>query len=122
VAGGVGGSAVATVPVTTGETIADGLAGSIEEGSVTVEIARRHHLEMVTVTEVELAAAVRFLALEVGLVVEGAGAAATAALRSGAVAPESGTTVVLVTGRNIDPGPLASILELEQPGARGRSS
>ena len=98
------------VPVATGQTIADGLAGSIEEGSVTVEIALRHHVEMVTVSEAELVAAVRFLATEVGLVAEGAGAAAVAAWRAGRVAARGGPSVVVVTGRNIDPARLASIL------------
>lgn len=98
------------VPVHIGHTIADGLAGSIEQGSVTVEIARRRGVEMVTVDERELIDAVRFLAVEVGLVAEGAGAAAVAAVRAGRPEAVTGPTAVLVTGRNIDPNLLASIL------------
>ena len=45
-----------------------------------------------------------------GLVAEGAGAAAVAALRSGSLAIAGGITVVLVTGRNIAPLLLSSIL------------
>jgi threonine dehydratase len=98
------------VPVPLGETIADGLAGSIEEGSVTVDICRAGGIEMHTVDELALQAAVRFLAFEVGVVTEGAGAAAVAAVRSGQVQPGSGATVVVLTGRNIAPPLLASIL------------
>lgn len=98
------------VPVPLGETIADGLAGSIEEGSVTVDICRAGGVEMHTVDELALQSAVRFLAFEVGVVAEGAGAAAVAALRSGVVGPGPGATVVVVTGRNIAPPLLASIL------------
>jgi threonine dehydratase len=98
------------LPVHGAETIADGLAGGIEAGSVTVAIARRRPVEMVTVGEAALAAAVRALAFECGLVAEGAGAAATAAVRSGLVAAGAGPTVVLVTGRNIAPRLLSSIL------------
>jgi threonine dehydratase len=98
------------VPITSGQTIADGLAGSIEEGSVTVEIARRRHAEMVTVTEAELVASMRFLAAEVGLVAEGAGAATVAAWRAGRVGAGSGPTVLVVSGRNIDSALLASVL------------
>lgn len=98
------------VPIDNRPTIADGLAGSIEPGSVTVGIARDRGVEMRTVSEVALESAVRYLALEVGLVTEGAGGAGVAALREGAVAPGSGPTVVVVTGRNIARSLLASVL------------
>lgn len=98
------------VHVPTGETIADGLAGGIEEGSVTVAICRARGVAMCTVGEVHLRAAVRFLAFEVGVVAEGAGAAAVAAVQAGEVEPAAGPIVVLVTGRNVAPPLLASIL------------
>lgn len=83
------------------ETFADGLAGSLEPGSVTVEICRRHRVDMSTVGEGELARAVRTLAFELGLVAEGAGAAAVAAVRSGRLDLPEGPVAVLLTGRNI---------------------
>jgi threonine dehydratase len=98
------------VPIESGPTIADGLAGSIEEGSVTFEIARRRGVGVVTASEHELEAAVHFLATEVGLVAEGAGAAATAAWRTGRIHAGDGPVVLVVTGRNIDASLLASIL------------
>ena len=97
-------------PARGGQTFADGLDGGIEPGSVTVEICRRRGIEMLTVSELAMQAAVRYLAFEVGLVAEGAGAAAVAALRSGPLAIAGGITVVLVTGRNIAPLLLSSIL------------
>jgi threonine dehydratase len=91
---------VVEVPI--GETIADGLAGGLEPGSVTVDIVRHSGVvHMVTVDEGEMLAAVAELHREHGLVVEGAGAAAVAAVRSGKVRAPDGPVVALVTGRNV---------------------
>lgn len=91
---------VVDVPI--GETIADGLAGGVEPGSVTVDIVRDSGVvDMVTVDEDELLAAVAELHREHGLVAEGAGAAAVAAVRSGKAAARNGRVVALVTGRNV---------------------
>jgi threonine dehydratase len=90
------------VEVAIGETIADGLAGGLEPGSVTVDIVRDSGVvDMVTVDEDELLAAVAELHREHGLVVEGAGAAAVAAVKAGKGAPPDGPVVALVTGRNV---------------------
>jgi threonine dehydratase len=87
------------VDVTIGETIADGMAGALEPGSITVDIVRAGgQTTMVTVTEEALLDAIAYLYLEHGLLVEGAGAAAVAAV--GAHRP-SGTVVALITGRNV---------------------
>jgi threonine dehydratase len=94
------------VPVDVGPTLADGLAGNLEPGSVTVDIVRAHVDDLVTVTEAEVAAAMRHLAREHGLVVEGSGAVALAAVLSG----RAGPGVVIVTGRNIDLGLYAEVL------------
>jgi threonine dehydratase len=98
------------------ETIADGLHGNIEPGSVTFPLVRDRVEDVVTVSEAALEEAMRFLAREHGLVTEGGGAAAVAALRSGAVRAE-GRTVAIVTGRNIAPDRLARVLS--GGGARG---
>jgi len=89
-------------------TLADGVAGGLEAGSVTVDLARLAH-DVVVVPEAEVAAAVRYLAREHGLVAEGAGAMAVAALRAGLV-PVKGRPVALVTGRNIALPLLARVL------------
>jgi threonine dehydratase len=90
-------------------TIADGLAGNIEPGTVTFELVRDHVADVVAVAEDEIEAAMRFLVREHGLVAEGAGAAATAALLADRV-ERSGRVVALVTGRNVDATTLARVL------------
>lgn len=95
-------SAGRVVDVPIGETIADGMAGGLEPGSVTVDLVRDSGVvDMVTVEEDELLAAVAHLHREHGLVVEGAGAAAVAAIRAGKVPARDGGVVALVTGRNV---------------------
>jgi len=76
-------------------TIADALHGNIEPGSVTVDLLSG--VEVVEVTEAELAEAMRTLALEHGIVVEGAGGAAFAAIRAG----KAPAGVAIVSGRNV---------------------
>jgi threonine dehydratase len=92
-------------------TLADGLAGNLEQGTVTLELARERVTTMVAVTEHEIADAIRLLAFEYGIVAEGSGAVGVAAVRTSRIdAPAGGTTVVLVTGRNIAPPTLAAVL------------
>jgi threonine dehydratase len=86
-------------------TIADALHGNIEPGSVTVELLQG--VEVVEVTEDEIETAMRFLAREHGIVTEGAGATAIAAILAGK-APEG---VAIVTGRNIVPETFARVLD-----------
>ncbi len=98
---------VVQVPVT--ETIADGLSGNIEPGSVTVDLILGRIADVVSVTEAEIHAALRFLASEHGLVAEGAGAAALAALLAGKVPSVDGDVVAIVSGRNIALPKLAGV-------------
>jgi threonine dehydratase len=90
-------------------TIADGLAGNVEPGSVTFELVRDLVDDVVEVDELAIEEAMRFLAGEHGLVTEGAGAAAVAALLSGATATR-GQTVAVMSGRNITPERFAAVL------------
>ncbi len=101
-----------TVTVDVGPTVADGLAGNLEPGSITVALLRDAGVEMVAVTDQQIAGAVRLLVREHGIVAEGAGAAAIAALHAGLIAEqdEEGHTVAIVSGRNIALSTLASIL------------
>jgi threonine dehydratase len=95
-----------TVPV--GATVADGLAGNLEDGCPTPGILATAHrgaaqgvVTTAVVREVEIAAAVRWLYATLGLVAEGAGATAVAAVLAGRVPTDTGRLVVLVTGRNV---------------------
>jgi threonine dehydratase len=80
-------------------TLADGLAVS-RVGELTFALAAPLVDDVVTVTEAEIASAVALLARRAGIVAEGAGAAALAAVLAGKV---SGRAIVLpIGGRNID--------------------
>ena len=84
-------------------TLADGLIPPFV-GALPLEIARETLDAIVSVTEEEIAAAMRRLLTRAKLYVEGGGAAATAALLAGKVPLREGDTVaVLVSGGNVDP-------------------
>ena len=103
-------AAGAITPVDVGETLADGLAGNIEPGSVTFPLIRDHVERIAGVSEPAIEEGIRFLARAHGLVAEGAAAAPVAALMTGAVEPGEGTTVVVISGRNIALPRLAAVL------------
>jgi threonine dehydratase len=98
------------VPVVGRPTLADGLAGNLEPGSVTLDFVARYVEEVLVVGEDEIATAMHFLAREHGLVVEGAGATAVAAVIAGRLDIAEGTLALLVTGRNIELDRLAHVL------------
>jgi threonine dehydratase len=100
------------VPINVEPTVADGLAGNLEPGAVTVDIALEHHVEILTVSESDIRSAMAFSAHKMGLVLEGAGAVGVAALRAGVVAPDADgrATVVILTGRNVAPKLLSEVL------------
>lgn len=103
------------VPVDVGSTVAEGLAGNIEAGAVTIDILRDRLDALVDVGEDAIEEAIRFLSRECGLVAEGAGAVATAALLEQAVPASPGATVCVLSGANIAPPLLASVLGDRQP-------
>jgi len=90
------------VSITPHPTLADGLAGNVEPGSITVPLVQKLVDDIVTVSEEELIRAMCGLAAEERLIVEGAGAAAVAAVLAGKARIASQTAVVMVTGSNID--------------------
>jgi len=92
-----------------GPTLADGLAGNIEHGSVTIDLVGRYVHDLVTVSEDEIFGAVRYLAFERGVIAEGAGAVSVAAVLAGRVC-NTAKTVAVVSGRNISPAKLGAIL------------
>jgi threonine dehydratase len=62
-------AAGAIVPIAVEPTVADGLAGNLEPGAVTVGIALAHHVEVLTVREADIRSAMAFAALRAGVVV-----------------------------------------------------
>lgn len=102
---GLGPALAAGMPVTVSRpwnTIADGMTPPFV-GAIAVEIAREAVDDVVGVTESEIVEAMKLLMTRAKLYVEGAGAAATAALLAGKVKPPAGAKVVaLVSGGNVD--------------------
>jgi threonine dehydratase len=92
----------AITPIVAGFTLADGLAGNIEPGAITFPLVQRVVDEVVVVTEPSLRDAMRRLASDAHLIVEGSAAVAMAAVLTGRIQPRSGPTVVVVTGANVD--------------------
>jgi threonine dehydratase len=90
-------------------TLADGMTPPFV-GSLPLEVVKALGVELHTVTEEEIADAMRVLASRAKLVVEGSGAAATAGLLSGRIPVRPGSRVVaLVSGGNVDLGRLGAV-------------
>jgi threonine dehydratase len=100
------------VPIDVEPTVADGLAGNLEPGAVTVGIALDHGVSVLTVSEADIRSAMAYSASKMGLVLEGAGAVGVAALRAGVISPDPDgrQTVVILTGRNVAPKLLSEVL------------
>jgi threonine dehydratase len=81
------------------QTIADGLAGNIEPGCITFPITERLVDGILLVDESDIRDAVRRVAREDHIMIEGAAAVAVAALASNRI--DSGRVAAIVTGRNI---------------------
>ena len=92
-------------------TVADALR--VEQvGALPFAHMRKYVTDIVTVTEEEMLAAIRRLALEARLIAEPGGAAAVAAcLFRSAELPPSATRVAVLSGGNIDPVLLTRILD-----------
>jgi threonine dehydratase len=102
------GHPVAWSPGDTGRTIADALrADQIGELPMAHLTAQVH--DIVTVTEDEIRAAMRELALRARLVAEPGGAVAVAACLAGRI-PADGPRVAVVSGGSVDPDLLAGVL------------
>jgi threonine dehydratase len=100
-------------------TLADGVAVK-HPGEITGPLLEGLVDQTAEVGEEEIADAIMLLLERTKLVVEGAGAVGVAALCKGVVSPaESGTTVVVLSGGNIDTGVLADIARHHET-ARGR--
>ena len=97
------------VPAETAVTIADGIAVK-RPGDLTLGLIRRWVDEMVVVEEDDVAEAMVFLLERAKLVVEGAGAVGVAALLAGRLGGSAnGTSVVILSGGNVDAGLLAYV-------------
>ena len=108
------------VAVDSALTIADGIAVK-RPGEVTLPLVRRWVDDIVLVPENDVGEAMVFLLERSKLVVEGAGAVGVAALLAGLVpTPDDGTTVVILSGGNVDTGLLAQIMRRHETQAGRR--
>jgi threonine dehydratase len=89
-------------------TLADGLAGEVEHGSVTIPMVKQWVDEIILVSEEEIARAVAYAWQEHGEIIEGSGAVGLAAALSGKI--DQRPAVVVVSGGNIQPEVHADIL------------
>ena len=91
-----------------GFTIAEGIAVK-RPGAITTPILREHLAGIVSVSDEEISEAILLLLERAKLVVEGAGAAPLAALLNGRVEGD-GPVVAVLSGGNIDPSLLISVM------------
>jgi len=94
------------VPVEVLPSLADGLAGNVEAGSITFDLLRAHVREVALVSEAAIADAMRWLLGNEHVLVEGSGAVGVAALLGGRQA-WPGPMALVLTGRNV----AASVLQ-----------
>jgi threonine dehydratase len=97
---------VVDIPVT--PTLADGLAGQIDDEAL--HIGQVCADDLLLVTEAQLGETIAWLHRTTGMTVEGAGAVTVAALRHGLLPAPEGPVVAVVSGRNIDRARLEALL------------
>src|SRR5262249_46023446 len=92
-------------------TIADGLAGNAEEGSMTFPIIQRLFDDLILVSEAALRKALLQIASEDHLMIEGSAAASIAALEDSKL--RDGKIAAVVTGKNITLDLFSSVMQGE---------
>ena len=85
------------------DSLADGLAGAVEENSITIPLVRQYVDGFVLVTEAWIARAVAYAWQKHGETIEGSAAVALAAVMSGAFRRGEGALVAVMSGGNIQP-------------------
>ena len=96
-----------TIPVA--ETIADGQQ-TTAPGRLTFPVIQERVDEIVTVTDAEIVAAMRFAFERLKTVLEPSGACALAAVLAGKVEVQGGRVGVILTGGNVDPSRFCALL------------
>ncbi|MFO1039243.1 MAG: pyridoxal-phosphate dependent enzyme [Geminicoccaceae bacterium] len=95
-------------------TLADGVAGGMDEDAITLPLARAVIDEVVSCSETEIAAALAALAFDEGQLVEGAAALALAGWMQMAEHMQGKTSVVVLCGGNVDRRRLVDLLRSER--------
>lgn len=98
------------------KSLADSLGGGIgQDNRYTMAMVDRLVDEHAVVSEQDIARAMTFAFRHHGLVLEGAAAVGIAALLANKLAPCTGTTAVVVSGKNIDPDDFLAIVTSLEP-------
>ncbi|MDP5306107.1 hydroxyectoine utilization dehydratase EutB [Paracoccus spongiarum] len=93
------------------ETLADSLGGGIGlQNRLTFTMTRDLMDDLILLTEDEIAAGIRHLALQDGETVEGAAAVGAGAILAGKLRATDGPLVLILSGQNIDPARHAAIV------------
>jgi threonine dehydratase len=100
-----------TDPMPIAPTLADGVAGNIERGSITWELCRKLVDEVVVVAEDEIADAMRWALEAPHTLLEGSAALGIAALRAGRVEVSDQLVAVVTTGRNVSTDIVRRVLD-----------
>lgn len=90
------------VEVAHSDTLADGVAGGMDAQSITLDIARQVIDERIVCSEDEIAIALKRLAREENMLVEGAAALAYAGFLKSDQAPAGNNSVIVLCGGNFD--------------------
>ena len=104
-----------------GRTIADGIAVK-EPAELNLQLVKEHVDDVVAVSDDEIAQAMVHLIERSKLVVEGAGAAAVAAVLCGRVQPpDGGSACIVLSGGNVDASLLAECIRMGETAAGRRA-
>jgi threonine dehydratase len=101
----------AITPIEVRSSIADGLTGNIEPGSITWPIVERYVDELTSVDEAQVTGAIVDLLAHEHLVAEGAGAVGVALVANRLLPLHGRRVAIIVSGANIDLDVLASIIQ-----------
>lgn len=99
------------VQIEVGDSLADGLTGNLDPDSPTYELVKQHVRRIAVVSEAELRDAVRGTFQHERLVIEGATAAAIAAVLTGKLDVKGHRVAIVLSGANIDTSKLLQILQ-----------
>jgi threonine dehydratase len=94
-------------------TIAEGLAGEVEQGAITLDIVTQVADDILLVEEEDIRAAIAWLVEAHHLIAEGSGAVGIAAMRRLPELVSAGPTAIIVTGGNLDIEQLRKTLSVE---------
>ena len=98
------------VPIEVQPSLADGLVGNLDPGTITFDLVRERAAGVATIDEQHVAESLRGLVAEERLIAEGAAAVAVAAVAQGRVPLAGRRTAIVLTGANIDPEKLRQFI------------